>query len=190
MTVEIFANNPSTTVTSGGSTTPAAGSQETWTVASSDTFPAASSATTPPTQFHIADPAQPAEIMAVVNVSGTTWTVVRGAESTDPVAHAANFAVEQVVTAGALEGFVQSASEPVSPDITAGTATLDGTDGTVSVSLTSVTSDSVIILSLMTPGSGTVSYQYWVSATTPGEGFTISSSQATDNSTIAYVVIG
>ena len=36
-------------------------------------------------------------------MSGTTWTVTRGAESTIPVAHTAGFAVYQVVTSGALQ---------------------------------------------------------------------------------------
>jgi hypothetical protein len=42
------------------------------------------------------------ELILVTNVSGTTWTVTRGAESTTPVAHTAGFTVTQVVTAGAL----------------------------------------------------------------------------------------
>ena len=53
-------------------------------------------------QFHVADPAAPSEMIAVTNVSGTTWTVTRGAESTIPVQHAAGFTVYQVTTAGFL----------------------------------------------------------------------------------------
>lgn len=102
MAVEIFANLPSTRVTSGGTTAPAPGTTETWTVASSATFPAASAAATPPTQFHVSDVTLGSEIIAVSNVSGTTWTVTRGAESTTPVAHASGFTIHQVVTAGAL----------------------------------------------------------------------------------------
>ena len=47
------------------------------------------------------------ELIAVTNVSGTTWTVTRGAESTTPVAHSAGFTIYQVVSAG---GYAQLAS--------------------------------------------------------------------------------
>jgi hypothetical protein len=62
------------------------------------------------TQFHVADTAtgKTSEIIAVTNVSGTTWTVTRGAENTTPVAHSAGFTVVQVVTAGALGGMLQA----------------------------------------------------------------------------------
>ncbi len=107
MTVETFANLPSTTVSSGGTTAPSPGTVQTWTVASSAGFPAASSGASPPTQFHIADPADDTEIIAVTNISGTAWTVTRGAEGSAPVTHAAGFAVNQVVSAGAYGGFAQ-----------------------------------------------------------------------------------
>ena len=100
MPVEIYANLPQTTVSSGGTTTPAAGTTETWTVSSSLSFPAASNTATPPTQFQVSDPSLASEIIAVTNVSSTTWTVTRGAEGTTPVAHAVGFTVKQVVTAG------------------------------------------------------------------------------------------
>ena len=102
MAVEGFANSPVTIVTAGGTDAPAAFTQETWTVQSSALFPPASTTTTPPTQFHIVDTALPSEIIAVVGVSGTTWTVLRGAEGTTPVVHAAGFTVFQIVTAGWL----------------------------------------------------------------------------------------
>jgi Pectate lyase superfamily protein len=101
LAVEEFANLPGTTVTSGGTAAPASGTVETWTVANSSPFPAASSTGTPPTQFHVADANLNSEMILVTNVSGTTWTVTRGAESTTPVAHTAGFTVYQVVTAGA-----------------------------------------------------------------------------------------
>jgi len=101
LAVEIFGNIPTTTVTSGGTTAPASGTQETWTVASSTGFPAASSSATPPTQFHVADVALNSEMISVINVSGTTWTVIRGDEGTTPVAHGAGFTIYQVVSAGA-----------------------------------------------------------------------------------------
>jgi hypothetical protein len=102
LAVEVFANIPSTTVSSGGTDAPASGTQQTWTVASSTGFPAASSSATPPTQFHIADIALNSEIILVINVSGTTWTVIRGNEGTTPVSHGAGFTVFQVTTAGWL----------------------------------------------------------------------------------------
>ena len=99
--MELFANYPSTTAASAsGTTSPASGTTETWTVSSSAGFPAASS--TAKNTFHIVDPALPTEIIAVTNVSGTTWTVTRGAESTTPVAHATGATYKQVVTAGYL----------------------------------------------------------------------------------------
>ena len=101
LAVEIFSNIPTTTVTSGGTTAPASGTQETWTVASSTGFPAASSSATPPTQFHVADVALNSEMISVINVSGTTWTVIRGDEGTTPVAHGAGFTIYQVASAGA-----------------------------------------------------------------------------------------
>lgn len=102
MAVELFANLASTTVISGGSTAPASGTTETWTVSSSTGFPAASNSATPPTQFHIADISVNSEIIAVTNVSGTTWSVTRGAEGTTPVSHAFGFRVYQVITASAF----------------------------------------------------------------------------------------
>jgi hypothetical protein len=104
--VELFASDrATTTVSSGGTTAPAGGTQETWTVASSAMFGAASTGVS---QFHVADPAAPTEIVAVTNVSGTTWTVTRGAESTTPVTHAAGFTVYQVVTTAGLGAFAQA----------------------------------------------------------------------------------
>lgn len=108
---EVFANLPGTVVTNGGSTTPSSGTPETWTVSSAVGFPTASSGATPPTVFHIADPAANSEIIAVTNMSGgsnVTWSVIRGAESTTPVAHAANFTVYQVTTAGVLGTLAQA----------------------------------------------------------------------------------
>ncbi len=99
--LEVFADLPSTTVTSGGTDAPAQGTAETWTVASSASFP---TVLTGATQFHIADtaPAASTEIIAVTAISGVSWTVTRGADGTTPVAHTAGFTVVQVVTAGVL----------------------------------------------------------------------------------------
>lgn len=97
---EVFTNYAQTTATStSGTTAPASGTTETWTVTSSASFPGA---TTGVTTFHIADPALPGEVIQVTNVSGTTWTVIRGAESTTPVAHATGATFKQVVSAGFL----------------------------------------------------------------------------------------
>lgn len=107
---EIYTNNAATTVTSGGTT--ASSGTQTWTVASSSSFPAASSGGTPPTQFHVGDPAAPGELVAVTNVSGNTWTVTRGAESTTPVAHAPGFTVYGVITAGGLNSLAPAQAAP------------------------------------------------------------------------------
>lgn len=97
--LEKFVHVASTTVSSGGTTAPAAGTTETWTVASSSSFPTAA---TNVIKFKVADPAANSEIILVTNVSGTTWTVTRGADGTTPVAHAAGFTVKNVVTATSL----------------------------------------------------------------------------------------
>jgi lysophospholipase L1-like esterase len=111
MATELFAANQAvTTVTSGGTDAPAQGTQETWTVASSAMFGAASTGVS---QFHVADPNAPAEMITVTNVSGTTWTVTRGAESTTPVAHTGGFTVYQVTTQGWLAAIAQFVQVPV-----------------------------------------------------------------------------
>jgi len=127
VTVEVFAANRAVTVvSSGGTDAPAQGTQETWTVATSAGFPAASSGASPPAQFHVADPVAPSEMIAVTNVSGTTWTVTRGAESTTPVTHGAGFTVYQVVTTGGLAAFAQWAQLPATVLLPSGDET--GTD--------------------------------------------------------------
>lgn len=99
MAKELFTNRASTTVSSGGTDAPSAGTEQTWTVASSASFPTAAS---PNTQFHVVDPTKPTELIRVKNVSGTTWTVVRGAEGTTPVTHTAGFLIRNVVIASWL----------------------------------------------------------------------------------------
>lgn len=100
--IETYQNVPQTQVNTGGTDAPAPGTSQSWTVASSGSFPAASTGGTQPTQFHISDPALAGEIITVTNISGLTWTVIRGAEGTTPVAHTAGFTIKQVVTAGGL----------------------------------------------------------------------------------------
>lgn len=95
MSNETFANNANTTLNGGinNSTT-------TLTVASSTGFPSATS----PNQFRIIIDS---EIMIVTAISGTTWTVTRGAESTTAVSHSSGAPVAHIVTAGALGAFTQ-----------------------------------------------------------------------------------
>ena len=101
---EVWANQPFTSVVSGGSNAGSIGTVETWTVSTSGPFPGASTGVS---QFHVTDVAAGAtsEIIAVTNVSGNTWTVTRGAENSTPIAHQAGFGVTQVLTAGILTGW-------------------------------------------------------------------------------------
>ena len=165
--LEVYANNPSTTVSSGGTTAPSPGTVETWTVGSSATFPAVELGAT---QFHVADPALPTEMMTVQNVSGTTWTVLRGAEASSPQSHSAGFTVVQVVTAGALANLAYPAWQfPVQQygaqgdgkigtggTGTSGTATFTDA-GAAFVNATAPAGDigKVIIINQGTSGSGT-----------------------------------
>lgn len=103
MARDLFTNQGSTTVSSGGTDAPAQGTTQSWTVASSSTFPAASNAATPPTQFYIADPALTSELILVTNVSGTTWSVTRGVDGTTPVAHTGGFTIKNIVPATWLQ---------------------------------------------------------------------------------------
>jgi hypothetical protein len=99
--LELFNNYPQTTATgSSGSTSPVSGTTESWTVTSSSSFPAVTSAHG--NYFRISDPAQPTEVITVTNISGTTWSVIRGDDGTTPVAHANGFTIKQVVSAGWL----------------------------------------------------------------------------------------
>ena len=101
MPTELYANDAAGIVTAGGQTQ----TDTSWTVTvtSPGSFPAASSSAG--TQFHVADPANPTELITVTNVTGGpsyAWTVVRGDEGTAAVVHSSNFVVRQVVSAGDL----------------------------------------------------------------------------------------
>ena len=104
MSNEVFTNDSSGVVTSGGTTNPppASGHPETWTVNVTQAFPSSGG----PQLFHVADQAnQQEKILVTVGSSGTgsqTWTVIRGAEGTTPVVHQSGFVVQQVITAGWL----------------------------------------------------------------------------------------
>lgn len=89
-----LANDFTTAVTAGGTTAPAAGTSESWTVASPGTFPPPGTGSG---QFYVGDPAQPTEVIEVTAVSGSTWTVTRGAQGTTPIAHSAGFSVNLVI---------------------------------------------------------------------------------------------
>jgi hypothetical protein len=99
MARDLFADIAQTTVLTGGTGAPTAGTVENWTVASSAAFPSPSSTASPPTLFRVVDPAAPTEVMAVTDLSGSSWTVTRGYEGTTPVAHASGFTVQNVMTA-------------------------------------------------------------------------------------------
>jgi hypothetical protein len=129
----VFANNTTGTVTSGGTTAPTAGTVESWTVGSITGFPTslASGQT-----FHVADTAagKQAEKNLVTAITGTgpyTWTVTRGDEGTTPVAHAANFTIQQVISAGDYTAFSQSVSVKTYGAKGDGQQVTDGAMGTI-----------------------------------------------------------
>jgi hypothetical protein len=122
-----YANQPVTTVTSGGTDAPAQGTSEQWTVASSSLFPPASLSSTPPTSFAVSDTAATSEIIQVTAVTSNVWGVTRGAENTAPVTHASSFTVMQVVTAGGLTNFQQNQNTAFTAATTVGASTANGT---------------------------------------------------------------
>jgi hypothetical protein len=110
LTQDTLTNQGSGTVTSGGTTAPTSGTTETWTVTANNAFPVVSVAAG--TVFRVIDPALMSEVIMVTVCPGGTgagqsWTVTRGAESTVPVSHAANFTVSEIVTATFLNKLVQ-----------------------------------------------------------------------------------
>jgi hypothetical protein len=107
---ELFANTATTTLAAALTDTVATSVS----VNSSTGFPAAVTGTS---QFRIRIDS---ELMTVTNVSGTTWTVTRGAESSTAATHLIGAAVVLVVTAGSLGALQQisisaNASPPSSP---------------------------------------------------------------------------
>ena len=108
----LYANNITTTVSTGGTTAPATGTQETWTVASSTGFPAPTTGNY--TCFMVADTAagKGTETIQVTNVTGATWTVIRGAESTATVTHTAGFTVALVISANGITAARQAFTVP------------------------------------------------------------------------------
>ena len=100
---ELYTNPlAATTVSTGGTTAPVSGTTESWTMAGAYAAWPQVSSTAPGTQLHLIDPAATSEIILVTNMSGTTWSVTRGAEGTTPVVHAAGFTVVQVISASVM----------------------------------------------------------------------------------------
>jgi hypothetical protein len=107
---EVYANQPTGTVTAGGTTT----SDTAFTVTVANAFPIASTTPVPNTAFHIIDKDAPTEIMTVTAAPGGTgsqsWTVARAQEGTAGVSHAANWTCVQVATAGELNDLKENQS--------------------------------------------------------------------------------
>lgn len=93
---EVYTDNATTVIGSGGTDAPAAGTPEYWS-ASWAGFPAASNTSFPPTRFHVNDPLVPGEVIAVLNTA--TGLVIRGANGTVPGVHGTGFTVQNVFTA-------------------------------------------------------------------------------------------
>lgn len=93
MPLELFSNQAVTTLSAAITST----SATSLTVTSSTGFPAALS--TVPSQFRINIDT---ELLIVTNVSGTTWTVVRGAEGSTAATHLISAAVTHIITQGSL----------------------------------------------------------------------------------------
>ena len=108
--IELYANDASTTISSGGTDAPASGTPEFLTAASWSSFPVASNTTTPPTKFHGADPAAPSELFEILNTS--TGLAVRGAQGTTPVTHSGGFTLQQVIPAGNQQTRVYNVRDP------------------------------------------------------------------------------
>ena len=100
-TLEIYGNDyPWGTVSVGGTDT----SSTTWVVSTQVPFPQANYTGNPPTMFHVADPAAPSETIQVnYNNTNGTWNVIRSAENSAAISHAANFTIKQV--ASGVNGF-------------------------------------------------------------------------------------
>lgn len=120
---EIFTNAASCVIATngynGGSSTgdaPASNTAQTWTMGTGNTsFPSASNSSVPATYFYIRDPADATnEIIQVTNVSGTTWSVTRGAEGTATATHAAGATFVQVISHATLQNFKQALSAATS----------------------------------------------------------------------------
>ena len=86
------------------------------------------------------------EIIAVTNVSGTTWTVTRGAEGTTPVAHTTGFTIRQVVTSGWLSTVPAENSASIQYVSTSGDATGVTDTAAIQAALNAVPSGGIVQL--------------------------------------------
>lgn len=107
-TAEVFENQPTGTVTSGGTTT----GSTSFTVTATTAFPVASTSTNPNSIFRIVDAADTSEIMIVTTApggtgSGQSWTVTRGAEGTTAIDHSADWTCVQIISGGTMNQFYQ-----------------------------------------------------------------------------------
>lgn len=96
MPLEQFSNAAQTTLSAAVTTTTATSVS----VTSSSAFPAIGTGGTQ--QFRVL---VDSEILIVTAVSGTTWTVIRGAEGTTAATHLISASVIHVLTAGSLENY-------------------------------------------------------------------------------------
>lgn len=115
--LEIFANAASAVIATngynGGASTagaPSSGTTESWTMGTGSTsFPPASNSSNPTTYFYMEDVADTThELVMVTNVSGTAFSVTRGAGGTTPVTHAAGATWVQAITPLTLQNFKQT----------------------------------------------------------------------------------
>lgn len=126
MAIELFGNCASCVAGStSGTTSPAQGATESWTMSTGyGSFPSASNSVSPITYFYIRDPADTTnEIVEVTNVAGTTFSVIRGACGTTPVAHATGATWVQVIAPGTLQNFKQASNAATSPVTVANSVT-------------------------------------------------------------------
>lgn len=126
--VEQFLSVAFATVTAGGNTAPAAGTQESWTISGSS-LPTAQNTLFPNYGFYAADIVTPSEVVAIINISGATATVVRGADGTTPVPHSLPFVI-RAIAAGASFGQLLPMWQPSHNGLLDATCPLDTTSGT------------------------------------------------------------
>lgn len=112
MTTELFANLATTTLGAAITTTGAT----TCTVASSGSFPAAATGVS---QFRFLIDT---EIMICTNVSGTTWTILRGQEGTTAAVHANAAPIYGVLTVASLAAVASNATGTANNPVTSASA--------------------------------------------------------------------
>jgi hypothetical protein len=125
------------------------------------------------------------ELMLVTSVNGLSFAVTRNVEGTAAATHAAGASVEHIITAGGLTAALGGQST-----IQKGTATL-GSGGNVTVTGVTLTASSAIVVTRNT-GSGTLGNLSAPSAqrNVGASSFEILSDQASERSTVDWVVVG